>query len=81
MQTPTVRTTGSNMLNCRVIITCSAVTISAAAVTGSLAACGAEPWPPAPRTVMNSPSEALNITPGFVANWPYGSSEENTCMP
>ena len=69
------------MSNCRVTMTCSAVTISAAAVTGSLADCGAEPWPPAPSTVTNSPSEALSITPGLVQNLPCGSREENTCMP
>jgi hypothetical protein len=80
-RTPTDRTTGSNMLNCRVTMTCRAVTISAAAVTGSLAECGAEPWPPAPSTVTTSPSEELSMTPGFVQNVPWGSREENTCMP
>ncbi len=79
--TPTERTTGSNMLNWRVTMACRAVTISAAAVTGSLAECGAEPWPPAPRTVTNSPSEELSMTPGLVQNVPCGSREDNTCMP
>ena len=79
--TPTDRTTGSNMLNCRVTITCRAVTISAATVTGSFAECGAEPWPPAPSTVTSRPSEALSMTPGLVQNVPCGSSEEKTCMP
>ena len=80
-RTPTVRTTGSNTLNWRVIMTCRAVTISAAAVTGSLAECGAEPWPPAPRTVTVSASDALSITPDLVQNRPWGSRAENTCMP
>ena len=69
------------MLNWRVTMTCRAVTISAAAVTGSLAECGVEPWPPAPSTVTTRPSEALSMTPGLVQNVPCGSREENTCMP
>ncbi|MNH44021.1 hypothetical protein D3C79_1060620 [compost metagenome] len=68
-------------MNCRVTITCSAVTISAAAVTGSLAEWGAEPWPPAPSTVTTRPSEELSMTPGLVTNCPCGSSEEKTCIP
>ena len=79
--TPTVTTIGSKIENSRVTVVCSAVTSSAAAGTGSLAPCGADPCPPLPRKVTAKASEAASIVPGLVANRPYGSSAEKTCMP
>jgi len=79
--TPTVTTIGSKIENSRVTVVCSAVTSSAAAGTGSFAPCGAEPWPPLPRKVTAKLSEAASIVPGLVANRPYGSRAEKTCMP
>ena len=69
------------MLNWRVTIACRAVTISATAGTGSLAGCGAEPWPPGPSTVTNSPSAADIMTPGLVQNVRVRFQAEKTCMP
>ena len=78
---PTVTTTGSKTSNRRVTRVCSAVTISAATVTGSLARCGIDPCPPSPRTVTCKPSLAAMSVPGRVTKEPCGTSELITCMP
>ncbi len=77
-RSPTVTTTGSNTSNRRVTMVCRAVTISQAAGMGSLARCGAEPWPPAPWTVTFSESEAARIGPGREPNSPCGMADA-TC--
>ena len=78
---PTVTTTGSKMSNWRVTMTSSASSISAATMTGSLARCGAEPWPPTPCTVTMSPSlEAISV-PGRVVKTLRGSLLDTTCIP
>jgi len=69
---PTVITTGSKTSNRRVTSVCRAVIISAAAVTGSRARCGVDPWPPAPRTVTSSPPLAAIRVPGRLTNTPLG---------
>ena len=78
---PTVMTTGSKTSNCRVTMVCSAVMISAATLTGSFARCGADPWPPDPRTVTISPSLAAISVPGRVVNWLRASLPAITCIP
>ena len=53
-----VTTAGSNTSIRRVTIACRARTISAATTIGSSEACGAEAWPPRPRTVIRITSVA-----------------------
>ena len=62
---PTVSTAGSNTLNRRVTIVCSAPTIAAAAGTGSIARSGIAPWPPLPVTVTVYASALAIIGPGL----------------
>ena len=76
---PTVTTTGSKTLNLRVTMACSAVTISQAAGIGSMAWCGAEPWPPRPCTVTSIASIAARAGPGRAANTPASYMPEKTC--
>lgn len=71
---PTVATTGSNMLNERVIAVCSRGTNSAAAGIGSSKVCGAEPCPPRPWKTTVNRSEADSIGPRRSPNTPCGSS-------
>ena len=51
---PTVTTARVPGATSRLTIVCSATTICEARTTGSLAVCGAEPWPLTPRTTMSS---------------------------
>ena len=53
---PTVTTAGSRGCTSRLTIVCSAMTICDASTIGSFDACGCEPWPPCPRTVMSTES-------------------------
>jgi hypothetical protein len=75
---PTVMTAGSKASIVLVRKACSPRLISQMAGIGSLAWCGAEPWPPAPWTVAVNTSEAASRGPGRVANEPVGQREENT---
>jgi hypothetical protein len=77
---PTLSTTGSNTSNRLVIIVCRSPTSCAATETGSLARCGIEPCPPAPRTVTVSAELADVIVPGREVNIPAGC-DAMTCMP
>ena len=77
---PTVITTGSKMSNVRVTVVCRARIIWATTTIGSLARCGAEPCPPAPRTVTKSPCDADMMVPGRLQKTPVGRWLENTCM-
>ena len=60
----TVTTAGSNTSMRRVIIVWMACTISQATGMGSSAWCGADAWPPRPRTTMRSTSDdAMSVPP------------------
>ena len=76
---PTVSTIGSIALNCRVIISCIARTISQATGTGSLAKCGCEPWPPAPMTRITASSAAAINGPERPYHVPSRSPADPTC--
>ena len=71
---PTVATTGSNTLNCRVTNVCIACTTSHAMGTGSAALCGMEPWPPRPIIRPCTVSAAARIGPLRQPITPEGSS-------
>ncbi len=76
---PTVSTTGSKTSKLREIHVWSAVTISQAAGIGSFARCGAEPCPPAPRTVTSSTLDAAMAGPPRAAKTPDSQVCEITC--
>ena len=73
---PTVSTTGSHTLNCRVTAVWNASTISHATGTGSRVRSGADPWPPRPRTVTTISSAAAIRVPGRPNQVPTGWSAE-----
>ena len=72
---PTVTTPGSNTSTVRVIISCSAWTISHATGIGSIARCGSLAWPPLPVTVIVSRSADAMIAPPRQLSQPDGSAE------
>lgn len=76
---PTLSTTGSKTSNRRVTMACRVSTASQAAGTGSSAECGLDPWPPRPRRVTSSVSQAAITGPGRVATSPDGSRAAPTC--
>ena len=70
---PTVTTATSRGSTSRETIVCRRMTVAAAMTTGSIVACGREPWPPRPRSVTVSPSEAAICVPGRTPIVPAGS--------
>ena len=70
---PTVTTATSRGSTSRETIVCSRMMVAAAITTGSMVACGREPWPPRPRSVTVRPSEAAICVPGRTPNTPAGS--------
>ena len=72
---PTVTTEGSNTSIERVIIVCSACTISHATGIGSSARCGSLAWPPRPMTRIIIVSADAMIGPRRLLTQPLGSAE------
>ena len=76
---PTVTTATSRGSTSRETIVCRRITVAAAITTGSIVECGREPWPPRPRSVTVSPSDAAICVPERTPIVPAGSGV--TCWP
>ena len=70
---PTVTTAISRGSISRDTTVCRRMTVAEAITTGSIVACGREPWPPRPSRRTVSPSEAAICVPGRTPIVPAGS--------
>ncbi len=70
---PTVTTATPCGSISREAIVCRRITVAAAITTGSIVACGREPWPPRPCRVTVRPSEAAIWVPLRTPMMPAGS--------
>ena len=79
---PQVRISGSFWLRSRLLMACSAMTIWASTLIGSMPSSGREPWLPRPWTVIRKPSAEALAGPMVWVTVPVSKSDAGAeCIP